>query len=56
MSLKKSYKEVENEKVLGKKRYLERLAEEDVAKQELDEFLSKREDEHPDEKESHDYP
>lgn len=39
----KSYKEVENENTRGKKRYLERLIEDDEAAQRVKEFLDKPE-------------
>lgn len=46
----KNYKERDNEKVFGKKRYLERLAEEEEADKEIEEFDPEREEDNPDER------
>ena len=43
----KSYKELETENTRGKKRYLERLVEDEEAAQRIDEFLD-----HPEQSES----
>jgi len=42
MTTKKSYKEIENEKLRGRKRYLERVQEEKDAEEEIEEFLDPR--------------
>lgn len=39
MTTKKSYKEIENEKTRGRKRYLERVQEDLEAEEEIEEFL-----------------
>ncbi len=51
----KTYKELETENTRGKKRYLERLIEDEEAKQRVEEFLDQQdveesEHEHPDTK------
>lgn len=45
----KSYKEIETENTRGKKRYLERLIEDEEAKQRVEEFLEHPEQEDTDE-------
>ena len=48
--LTKTYKEQEGEKRHGRKRYIERLAEEAEAALEVEEFLDQTEEEHDEER------
>lgn len=45
----KSYKELETENTRGKKRYLERLVEDEEAAQRIEDFFTHPEQEEPDE-------
>lgn len=51
MTTKKTYKELENEKTRGRKRYLERVQETEEAEQQIREFVPDH-DEFPDNKEN----